>query len=301
MQVENWNDLRVFLAVARSGQIGTAARALRVDGTTVSRRLRRLEQSLGQRLVEQTREGQVLTRYGEDLLVRVERMAEEAAALFQAGAQSRGLGGQIRLSVSEGFGSHFIAPRLASLARDHPELTVELVANSGFLSPSKREADMAVMLSRPAVGPLIAKKLADYTLMLYAARSYLDEVGTPGRPGDLAQGHRLVGYISDLIYAPELDYLNEIHPGLTATAKSSSIVAQLRLISGGAGIGVLPFFMGNREEDLVPVLPDLQIRRSFWIVTHKDTHRLEKVRYLSNWLTAKVQEDRTVLEPGPGG
>jgi DNA-binding transcriptional LysR family regulator len=297
MQLEDWNDLRAFLAIARSGQIGSAARMLQVDSTTVSRRLRRLERAFGQRLVEQTRSGQVLTQVGEDLLIRVERMAEEAEALFRSGAQSRGLGGQIRLSVSEGFGSWFLAPRLPQLVREHPELTVELVATSGFLSPSKREADIAVMLSRPKAGPLIARKLADYALMLYAAPAYLADVGTPGTPTDLSHGHRLVGYISDLLYAPELDYLNEVHPDLRATVKSSSIMAQLRLIRGGAGIGVLPCFMGDQEPGLQRVLPELRIRRSFWIVTHKDNHRLEKVRYLSDWLAGQVRAEQLLLQP----
>lgn len=297
MQIEDWNDLRAFLAVARSGQIGSAAKMLQVDSTTVSRRLRRLERAFGQRLVEQTRSGQVLTQVGEDLLIRVERMAEEAAALFQSGAQSRGLGGQIRLSVSEGFGSWFLAPRLPQLAREHPELTVELVASSGFLSPSKREADIAVMLSRPKAGPLIARKLADYTLMLYASPAYLEEIGIPGTPDDLSRGHWLVGYISDLLYAPELDYLQEVHQDLQATVKSSSIIAQLRLIAGGAGIGVLPCFMGDQEHGLQRVLPELRIKRSFWIVTHKDNHRLERVRYLSDWLVSQVRSDQPLLQP----
>lgn len=297
MQLEDWNDLRAFLAIARSGQISNAARMLQVDSTTVGRRLRRLERALGQRLVEQTRSGQVLTQVGEDLLIRVERMAEEADALFQSGAQYRGLGGQIRLSVSEGFGSWFLAPRLPSLARDQPELTVELVATSGFLSPSKREADIAVMLSRPRAGPLIAKKLADYSLMLYAAPAYLREVGSPQTPDDLSRNHRLVGYISDLLYAPELDYLKEVHPDLRATVNSSSIIAQLRLVAGGAGIGVLPCFMGDQEHDLQRVLPGLRITRSFWIVTHKDNHRLEKVRYLSDWLDSQVRKDQLILQP----
>ncbi len=300
MQIDDWNDLRAFLAVARSGQISSAAKTLQVDSTTVSRRLRRLERALGQRLVEQTRNGQVLTQVGEDILIRVERIAEEAAALFQSGVPSRGIGGHIRLSVSEGFGSWFLAPRLPALAREHPELTIELVASSGFLSPSKREADIAVMLSRPTAGPLIARKLADYSLMLYAAPAYLEEAGIPTTPEDLAHGHRLVGYISDLLYAPELDYLNEIHADLRASVTSSSIIAQLRLVAGGAGIGVLPCFMGDQERVLTRVLPSLRIKRSFWIVTHKDNHRLEKVRYLSNWLAGQVRSEQKLLQPLDG-
>ncbi|WP_394728776.1 LysR family transcriptional regulator [Altererythrobacter sp. GH1-8] len=297
MQPINWDDLRIFYAVARSGQIARAAKALRVDETTVSRRLRRLERSLGQRVVEQTREGQTLTEHGVSMLVEVERMADAASKLTGSAPDSRGLAGQIRLSVSEGFGSWFLASRLPILASTQPELNVELVASSGFLSPSKREADIAVMLSRPKSGPLIARKLADYTLMLYASPAYLEQNGIPQAACDLAGNHRLVGYISDLIYAPELDYLSEVHVGLKPSVQSSSINAQLHLIAGGGGIGVLPCFMGDRSPDVVKVLPDLRITRSFWVVTHQDTHRLAKVRFLSTWLSEQIEFNRDLLQP----
>lgn len=297
MQPENWNDLRIFLAVARAGQIARAARHLALDATTVSRRLRHLEQTLGQRLVEQTRDGQILTPFGEDLLIKVERIAEETAGVFQPAGGASGLGGQIRLSVSEGFGVWFLAPQLPRLADQQPGLTIELVASSGFLSPSKREADIAVMLSRPKAGPLIAKKLADYALMLYASPDYLAERSTLGQPADLARGHRLVGYISDLLYAPELNYLSEVHSDLRSTLNSSSISAQLRLIAQGAGVGILPCFIGDQEPRITRVLHDLRITRSFWIVTHRDTHRLAKVRWMRDWLVDRAAAGRSVLLP----
>ena len=297
MQIENWSDLRVFLAVAQTRQISSAAKLLKVDGTTVSRRLRRLERTLGQRLVEQTREGQVLTENGERLLVNVERMADEAAMLFDSAKRRQGLEGQVRLSVSEGFGTWFLAGHLPQLAIQHPDLTVELAASSGFLSPSKREADIAVMLSRPKAGPLISRKLADYDLMLYASPTYLAEAGALRAASDLATQHRLVGYISDLLYAPELNYLSEIHSDLQARVRSSSINAQLQLIAAGAGVGVLPCFMGDREANVVRVLPEIRITRSFWVVTHRDNHQLGKVRHLSNWLTELVGEHRETLRP----
>lgn len=297
MQTENWNDLRIFLAVARAGQIGRAARHLMVDATTVSRRLRQLEHALGQRLVEQTRDGQILTPFGEALLIKAERIAEEAASVFQSRGEASALGGQIRLSVSEGFGVWFLAPQLPVLAMQQSSLTIELVANSGFLSPSKREADIAVMLSRPKAGPLIAKKLADYALMLYASPAYLAAHSAFQHPADLAKGHRLVGYISDLLYAPELEYLSEVHPDLRSTINSSSISAQMRLIAEGAGVGILPCFIGDQEPRITRVLPELRITRSFWIVTHKDTHRLAKVRWMRDWLIERTTAGRALLLP----
>ncbi|MCW1383875.1 LysR family transcriptional regulator [Novosphingobium sp. KCTC 2891] len=292
MQVPDWNDFQAFLAVARNGQLARAAAAMGVDATTVGRRLRRLEARAGATLFEQTREGQVLTEAGEAMLAEVEAMEQAASRIAEHAATGGGPAGLLRVSLSEGFASWIVAPALPAFIDSHPRLMVDLVASSGFLSPSKREADLAVTLSRPRAGPVIAGKLSDYALRLYATRGYLARRGTPERPGDLARGHRLVGYIPDLLYAPELRYLAEIEPDLSATVRSSSINAQHRMIAAGAGIGVLPCFIGDADKWLVPVLPEQRITRTFWLVTHKDTHNLARVRAFKDWLTALVARER---------
>lgn len=298
MQTMNWRDLQTFLAIARAGQITRAGTILGVDATTIGRRLRRLEHLLGITLFEKTREGQVLTEAGERLLARVETMAHAAAEIDeQAGAAALGPSGTVRISVSEGFGTRFLVDHLPGFARAHPGLTIDLVASSGFLSLSRREADIAIMLSRPRGGPVVAGKLSDYHLRLYAARDYLVQYGMPARPADLAAGHRLVGYIPDLIYAPELRYLDEVHLGLSPQLRSSSIVAQARMIAAGAGIGVLPCFIGDTEPGLCPVLPERRIARSFWVVTHQDTRQLARVRAVRDWLAYTVAAHRPRLLP----
>ena len=217
MQAPDWNDFQAFLAVARAGQLARAAAAMGVDATTVGRRLRRLEARVGGTLFEQTREGQVLTEAGEAMLAEVEAMEQAASRIAeQAGGAPTGL---LRVSLSEGFASWIVAPALRQFTQANPQLVVDLVASSGFLSPSKREADLAVTLSRPRAGPVIAGKLSDYALRLYATRGYLAQHGTPEHPADLAHGHPLVGYVPDLLYAPELRYLAEIEPGLSATVR----------------------------------------------------------------------------------
>lgn len=291
--------MQVFLAIARAGQLARAGAALGMDATTTSRRLRRLEAGLGETLFEQTREGQILTEAGERLLAKVEAMAQAATAIGEHGpaAQSGQLTGTLRISASEGFGSWFLAAHVPDFARANPALTLDLVATSGFLSLSKREADIAVMLSRPKAGPVIARKLSDYSLRLYASRPYLAHAGMPQAPADLLKGHNLVGYIPDLLYAPELRYLDELQPGLSPALRSSSINAQHHLIAAGAGIGVLPCFMGDADPSLVPVLPQRRITRSFWLVTHKDTHQLARIRAGRDWILSVVQRHRGQLLP----
>lgn len=298
MQQLNWNDLQAFLAIAQAGRLAKAGKTMRLDATTMGRRLRRLESQLGATLFEQTRQGQELTEAGEALLAQVEEMASAAAAIGEGtGGGGSAIGGTLRLSVSEGFGTWFLAKHIPAFAALHPQLTLDLVASSGFLSPSKREVDIAVMLSRPQAGPVIARKLSDYGLRLYASKDYLSEFGTPTAAKDLAQGHRLIGYMPDLIYAPELRYLDEFHPGMVTQARSSSINAQHQLIAAGGGVGVLPCFIGDLDENLEPVIPEKQITRSFWLVMHKDNYQLTRIRAGRDWLVDLVQKHRQVLLP----
>ena len=179
MQVADWNDFQAFLAVARAGQLARAAAAMGVDATTVGRRLRRLETRIGATLLEQTREGQVLTEAGEALLAEVEAMEQAASRIAESASSGGGPAGLLRVSVLEGFANWVVAPALRSFVEAYPRLVIDLVAASGFLSPSKREADLAVTLSRPRAGPVIAGKLSDYTLRMYATRGYLSQHGWP--------------------------------------------------------------------------------------------------------------------------
>ncbi|KTT73713.1 LysR family transcriptional regulator [Sphingomonas endophytica] len=289
-----WNDLQDFLAVARAGQIARAAALIGVDATTIGRRLRRLEARLGHTLFEQTREGQVLTEAGEALLAQVEQMQNAAERIVESRHGPETLAGLLRVSVSEGFGTWLIAEHLHDFAAAHPALTIDLAASSGFLSPSRREADVAVLLARPRHGPVVAGKLSDYRLHLYAARARVERLGMPTRHA-LGTVHPLIGYIPDLLYAPELRYLDEIGPLPPPTLRSSSINAQARLVASGAGVGVLPHFIGAADPALVRVLPEVTITRSFWLVTHRDTRQLRRVRAFCDWLGDLVARFRPQL------
>lgn len=287
-----WDDLRFFLAVARTHQLSRAGASLGVDSTTVGRRIRRLEQALETTLFEQTREGQVLTEAGERLLAKVEEIERSTGEIYAGSAGRRSVSGLIRVSVSEGFGTWFVAHHLHSFLDAYPGVQVDLAANNGFLSPSRRETDVAILLARPQKGPLISRKLTDYTLRLYASRHYLDRERRPLTTISELKALPLIGYIPDLIYAPELRYLDEIAPELAPRVRSSSINAQYRLVAAGAGIAILPCFIGDADAALVPVLPSVEITRSFWLVTHEDTRRLSRISAFVTWLTETVAAKR---------
>lgn len=287
----DWDDMRVFLAVARARKIAPAARLVGVDPTTLARRIARLERALGASLFEVSQGERVLSERGQALLGHAERVESAAlAANEEATGKSRILSGQVRLSVAEGFGTWILAPSLASFHARHPGIRLDLITASGFLNPSKREADMALMLARPQKGRLSIRRLGDYGLHLYGASSYLDRFGIPESPDALPR-HTLIGYVPDFIFSPELDYLNEVHTGLEAHLRATSINMQYRMIAEGAGIGILPDFIARRDATLMPLLArDVEITRSFWLVIHEDLRRLPRIDAVAQWLQDRVDQ-----------
>lgn len=291
----NWDDMRVFLALARAGTLAAAARQVEQDATTVARRIQRLETALGTVLFEHGATGQSLTESGHRLLAHAEAMEAGARAVRQQAEEGAGLGGTIRISVSEGFGTGFMAPRLAGFAEAHPGVALDLIASTGFLNPSRREADIAIMLARPRGGPLIAAKLTDYRLGVYASERYLAATGAVEGVEGLIR-RRLVGYVPDLIYAPELRYLAEVDERLEPAIRSSSITAQARLIASGAGCGILPCFLGDATPGLVRLLADaVSIERSFWLVVHRDMRRVTRIEAFIAWLRGEVSNAQSTL------
>lgn len=291
----NWDDLRIFIAVARAQKLAVAAKSLGLDATTVSRRLDRLAAGLGTTLFEPTPAGYLLTARGMQLLRHAETIEHEALAARGEVAGERGLlSGTIRISVAEGFGTWIVARHLRHFHKANPDIVVELIASSGFLNPSKREADVAVMLARPKAGPLISRRLTDYRLRLYATRAYLDATPPLNAAADLNR-HVLIGYVPDIVYSPALDYLAEVRPGGAPDIRSSSINAQHALTASDAGICILPRFIGDQDSRLVPVLPEIEITRSFWLVVHKDVRQLARVAVFVDWLVALVEAQRDIL------
>jgi len=286
---QNWDDFRIFLAVARHPSLDAAAAGLHQDATTLGRRVRRLEKEMGATLLERSRKGHVLTSVGESLFNQAEQIERLVGEVQEKiGGEIQQVTGTVRLSVTEAFGNVVIAPALGAFFQSHPGLNIELVATSGFLSVSKREADMAVLLSRPTRGRLKTQKLADYQLQLYATPSYLQKNGTP-RSTDEIQSHTLIGYVDDLIYSPSLRYYDEIGSGLSPSLTSSSLLAQKQLACSDCGIAMLPRFVGEPESALVTVLADeVCITRTFWLAVHEDIAEHARIRAVMEFLVQLV-------------
>jgi DNA-binding transcriptional LysR family regulator len=296
----DWDDLRIFLAVARARKVAPAARTLAIDATTIGRRLARLNLALEADLFEISGGERSLTERGQALFRHAETVESAAlAAMEEVTGESRSLSGQVRLSVAEGFGTWILTPGLAEFHARNPGIRLDLITASGFLNPSKREADMAVMLARPQRGRLAVRRLGDYRLHLYASPAYLERAGTPGTRAALRH-HTLIGYVPEFIFSPELDYLGEVEAGLEAHLRSTSINVQHRMVAEGAGIGVLPDFIGQSSPGLVLVLEDqVEIMRSFWLVTHGDMRTLARIAAVAQWLQQRVESMSAKQGSGP--
>jgi len=290
----NWDDARIFLAVARQGQILGAARALGLNHATVARRLTALEAALGTTLFRRRTNGTELTAAGERFLDFAEIMESASLAASETAGTDSAIEGTVRVGAPDGFGVAFLAPRLGELAERHPGLRIELVPVPRAFSLSRREADIAVTLERPREGRLVARKLTDYRLGLYAAPVYLDRHGMPATLAELA-AHRLVGYVEDLLYTASLDYTAEYLKDWRSSLAVSSAMGQTEAVRAGAGIGILHAFMAQRDPALVPVLPEHTLTRAYWTVMHEDLRSLRRVALVSDFLAEIVARDRAIF------
>jgi DNA-binding transcriptional LysR family regulator len=293
----DWNDLRSFLAIARSGRLTVAAARLQLDHSTLSRRIAGLEHALKAKLFDRSPSGYTLTEQGQRLMPIAEEMERLAiGAEERVGGTAASVEGAVRIGSPEGFGSYFLAPRVARLKGRHPGLTVQLVAASAVFSLSKRDADVVVSVSRPPAGRLLVSKLIDYDLALYAAPSYLAAHPEIRSTADLSR-HCFVSYIGDLLNFPELDFLQHVAPGGGTALESSNLVAQLRATLGGAGLCVLPAFLAAEEKDLVRVLPEeVSLTRSLWLIVHQDLSELARIKAVVRFIKDEVQAAKAAFQ-----
>lgn len=286
-----WDDLQFFLAVARSGQLSMAARQLRTNHATVSRRIDRLEQALSTKLFERNPRGYMLTAIGERLVESAEALEREAAHFrTEASNGASPVAGLLRLSTLEGFGNFFLSERLPSFALAHANLSIELVTIQQTVSLSRREADMSITLTSPRADFYRYEKVTTYRLFIYGSREYLATQPAIERREDLL-AHRVVGYIEDMIFTPGLDYHREILPGLRATYQSSSIHCQLQATLKGMGLCVLPHFIARRYDQLAPVLArEIYLERDYWSVMHEDVAAAPRIRALMDFIKAEASD-----------
>ena len=297
-----WTDLRFFLELARAGTLSGASRRLEVEHTTVARRIDRLESQLGTTLFDRSREGYELTDMGQALLPHAEAMEGAAlAAAEQLGGAEVAAHGVVRLGVPEVFGVKVVAPLVARLLGQHPDLSIDLLALPSFANLANREADLGVMLDAPTTGRYMVTRLASFRFYLYASPTYLARHRPIHEQADLAH-HDFVDYVQDRLASRELSYLNELGFKPRRRICCSGMTAQLEAAALGMGLMMAPPYAVPDDGRLVPVLPGFFAERSFWLAAPTDLYRLRRVKVVWNMLReyADSQPSLFVLGPEPG-
>ncbi|HEY8352882.1 MAG TPA: LysR family transcriptional regulator [Sphingomonadales bacterium] len=286
-----WDDLRFFLELARKGRLVAAAQRLHVDHTTVSRRIAQLEAAMEARLFDKSPQGYQLTEAGLRLLPYAEAMEAQSIAVYkEISGKDAQLTGTVRLATTEAVGSQIIARHLPRFRERHPGIELELIAETRRLSLSKREADIAITLSRPDSGRLVAWKIGNYALRVYGAPHYLD-ARPPIRQMEDLNGHAFIGYIDDLLQMPELRVIDSLVRDPNMVFRSSNMMAQYNACVEGVGLGLLHAFMAEFDDRLRPVLPEkVEIIRDLWLVVHEDLRHVARVDAVCQFVTGLMRE-----------
>jgi DNA-binding transcriptional LysR family regulator len=239
--------------------------------------------------------GYALTDAGARLMDHAEMAEAAMTAAADAVQGPRGLTGQIRIGAPDGCANYLLPQVLTAICDANPGLEVQIVALPRVFNLSKREADMAVAVSRPATGRVTVQKITDYHLHLAASRDYLARRGVPDGRGDLSH-HRMIGYIPDMIFDKELDYLAEVGVPNVPLA-SNSISVQLNWLRAGAGIGVVHDFALPSAPELVKVLAaEVRLTRAFWLIRHEGDGRVERLNRFADLMARGLRAEVARLE-----
>jgi DNA-binding transcriptional LysR family regulator len=286
----HWDDLRIFLDVARTGSLTRAARALKVDHSTVSRRLARLEYAVGANLFERGRGGVALTEMGLAVLRRAEELAAGIGNL-RADLIGTKSGGTVRLATMEGIASLWLTPRLIGLLESAPELRIELMTSSQQIRITRREADLFLSFFKPPGRNLNSVRLGSFVTQLWAAPAYLKRRGVPKSLDDLAD-HLFVGYIEELVQVDAVRWLEELVPDPNFVFTSNSMISQLGATRGGMGIVCLPSFSGAKDYGLRQVLPGVaEGKRDLWLSVHSDLASATRIKTVTAFLGDLIASD----------
>ncbi|WOH39345.1 LysR family transcriptional regulator [Thalassotalea fonticola] len=291
----NWDDIKIFLQVARTGKLALAARNLKVDSSTVSRRLHYLEKSLEVSLFERGAQGHLLTVEGQQLMQTAKRMEQNLqSSVASLQGINKGDSGNVRLGTTEAFGSFFLATKMREFARLAPKINVDILTFSRQVNLTRYEADIAINVGKPDKTSMVVTKLCDYRLKLYASNIYLRN-NPITKKSDLNQ-QSWIAYVEHLDFSDQLSHVKDLAPDVTPTLKSSSVISQYLAVKSGLGIAVLPCFMADLDPELKPLLDDeIDIVRQFYLMAQADRKRIARVEMLWNFIKKTAKANQLLL------
>jgi DNA-binding transcriptional LysR family regulator len=287
----NWDDLRIFLSVARTGSVSGAGRQLGVQHSTVSRRLQQLEKSLGVRLLEKKRSGYELTPAGEDLRDAAHRMEKEVLGVDGVLGQDTSLSGVLRVTTVGNIASSFLMPILARFSQLYPEVTLQLTVSNADVSLPEREADIAIRVTRSPPELLIGKKIGKIASTVYGSKPYLKRMRARNEP-------------PTWIGVSCCDYHKRWTKKLSGEDAFSFCVDEPIIthetVRQGLGLAILPCHMGDRDPKLARYMdPPAEMDMDLWVLFHPDLKRTERVRVFREFISAEFEKMADLLEGRP--
>jgi DNA-binding transcriptional LysR family regulator len=289
-QVDDWDDLRLFLAVARSGTLSGAARVLGVNHSTVFRRIGAFEAALGVRLFERQPNGYLLTPAGEEMQAGALRVEEEIAGLSRkVTGQDLRLSGTVRITTIDMLAYGLLPRHLADFRKLYPGIEIELVVGNAALNLSRREADVALRVGNEPPESLVGRRVGQLVFAVYGSADYCGRY----TERDLAQ-HDWIGF--DAEHAALVRRFASFLPDVTPALRANSVAAAVAAAKAGLGLAPLPCGIADLEPDLVRVapLPD-DFALDLWLLTHEDLRRTARIRAFLDFLAEALAKEAPLL------
>jgi DNA-binding transcriptional LysR family regulator len=282
----DWDAARVFLEVVRCGSFRSAAERLELSINGVRRRIDDFERQIGATLFTRDVHGTRLTDEGSLVVSAVERMEAASFDLLRAGnSVTNTLSGEVRVAITEGLGTFWLAPRLVEFQQSFPNIFVDLHCAMRAADVSRHEADIAIHLSQPAALDVKLVRLGRMHLMFFASQKYIETYGAPKTADELVK-HRLVMQITEQTTAKEA--FESLFPGFSQrdllVMKTNVSSANYWAVANGAGIGVFPTYACALGGKIIPL--EIELRRPFdiWLSYHPGSGRIPRVRRMIDWL-----------------
>jgi molybdate transport repressor ModE-like protein len=285
----DWEDVRVFLALARHGSLSAAARTLGVNHATIARRIRALESSTGEKLVERRPDGYVLTPAGTHVLTAASDMEAAAQMIGRSGPDGTPAG-LVRINAPPALAHGFLAARLAAITRLYPALDIDLATDIRGVSLERHEADIAIRLGRPDDGDVMARPLVTIGYGFYGTPEACEHVERGGEP-------IFIGFDEADVHVPEAGWLARTFPGARLAFRAGNQFAQAIAARSGAGVALLPHYIGRPEADLrgcdiAPVPPS----RDAWLITRRRDRKAPAIRAVADHIAGMFDAERALFE-----
>ncbi|NDH61317.1 MAG: LysR family transcriptional regulator [Alphaproteobacteria bacterium] len=286
----DWDDVRFFLAVAKTGSFSAAATQLNTKQTTVGRRIQALEHRLGAKLFDRHRHGMEVTPAARGVLMQAESMMSNAASIERhLAGLDREMAGIVRIAATEGLAATWLVPRLSELRRIHSDIVVQVIVGDQVLDLATRQADLAIRYFRPTSNQLVAARVGQFSMSIFAAPSYVEQYGLPKRLEDLSE-HHIVDHTT-LHSLPIMKAWSEVVERSTSVVlRTNSSFAANEAVKVGYGLSVFPDYVA-KGSNIIRAPIDLNITRDVWLVSHEETNKGARIRTVIDYVRERFRQD----------